>query len=198
MAETRHTPVKKVWFWRWRRNPLRRHSDTVEARIVLVTWTVALLGGLLAGEVAGAVVEDGLAARRAAVHPVSAVLVEDADKAPSVTSVGSDGTVRATVRWTAPDGSTHTAKTRVVAGSDAGTPVTVWSDRTGALVRTPPSATEALVESALTGVLVAVGTGGAVLGCGWVARHRLNRRRMRDWETEWATVGPEWRKRMTG
>ncbi|MYS43445.1 hypothetical protein GTY23_19820, partial [Streptomyces sp. SID5998] len=38
-----------VRWWRWRRNPLRRTSDVVEAWILLVAWTLAVLGGLVAG-----------------------------------------------------------------------------------------------------------------------------------------------------
>ncbi|MEU2879366.1 hypothetical protein ABZ651_24505, partial [Streptomyces sp. NPDC007070] len=33
-----------VRWWRWRRNPLRRTSDVVEAWLLLVAWTLAVLG----------------------------------------------------------------------------------------------------------------------------------------------------------
>ncbi|MER6283112.1 Rv1733c family protein [Streptomyces sviceus] len=126
--------------WRWRRNPLRRRSDVVEAWIVLATCLVALLGGLLAGEEAGAATEAGLTARRTAAHTVSAVLVEDAGAASTVPTSGTGETVRATVRWTAPDGSTRTGQARVEPGGAAGTSVTVWIDRGGNPVRTPHTA----------------------------------------------------------
>ncbi|WSW31238.1 hypothetical protein OG426_01300 [Streptomyces canus] len=182
--------MKRKLLWRWRRNPLRRRSDRVETWIFLATWIVALVGGLLAGEAAGAATEDTLAARRAAAHAVSAVLAENADGTPALTGDGTGGTVRAKVRWTAPDGVTRTGVARVEPGRATGTSVTVWIDRQGDLVRTPPTAAESRLQSALTGVLVAVGTGAAVFGCGWLARLRLDRRRMRDWESEWARVAP--------
>jgi hypothetical protein len=199
MADTRPTRVKKVRFWRWRHNPLRRPSDTAEAWIVLGTWTVALAGGVFAGQAADAAMRDSLAARRATMSTVSAVLTQDADKTPPVsTGDGGDGVVWAKVRWTAADGSSHTGLTRVEPRSKAGSTVGVWIDHRGELVSSPPSATEARLQSELAGALVAAGTGGAVVGCGWAVRLRLDRRRLRDWETEWAQVDPQWRKKMNG
>lgn len=197
MALTRPTPVKKVRFWRWRRNPLRRHSDVMEAWLVLATWTVALVCGLLAGCAADAAMQHSLAARRAAVHAVSAELTRDAD---STANVSTDGgaTVWGTVRWTAADGTTHTGLTRVDPSSTAGTPVTVWVDNRGALTTRPPAEGDARGQSALTGALAAAGAVGVALGCGLLIRHRLDRRRMRAWEAEWERVGPQWRKKMNG
>ncbi|MGW7169616.1 hypothetical protein ACWGH3_30930 [Streptomyces sp. NPDC054884] len=40
--------TRQRW-WRWRRNPLRRQADIVEAWIVLAVWTVIVLGGTLVG-----------------------------------------------------------------------------------------------------------------------------------------------------
>ncbi|MFJ9012129.1 hypothetical protein [Streptomyces canus] len=182
--------MKRTLLWRWRSNPLRRRSDRVEAWIVLATWIVALVGGLVGGEAAGAAMEDTLSTRRAAAHAVSAVLTENADGSPALTGDGTGGTVQAKVRWTAPDGSTRTGLARVVPDGAANTSVTVWIDHEGDLVRTPPTAAEARLQSTLTGVLVAVGIGAMTFGCGWVARLRMDRERMRDWETEWARVAP--------
>ena len=194
MVHTRPTSGKKV-FWRWRHNPLRRPSDTAEAWIVLATWIIALAGGVLAGQAAATAMQDSLVARRATLSAVSAVLTADADRMP-VTTAG--GAVWAKVRWTALDGSTHTGLTRVEPATKAGSTVTVWTDHRGELVSSPPSATEARLQSELAGALVAFGTGGAVVGCSWAVRLRLDRRRLRDWETEWAQVDPQWRKKMNG
>lgn len=190
MTRTRGARPRRTWWWRWRRNPLRRRSDKAEAWIILATWTLALLGGLLAGEAAGAAMEDGLTARRAALHAVHAVLTEPADRTADVTTDGSAETVRAKVRWTSADGSTRTGVARVDPGTAAGASVTVWTDREGNLVRAPLGAAEARLQSALTGVLVAAGAGALVLGGGRLARLRLDRQRLRDWETEWARVAP--------
>ncbi|GAA3771418.1 hypothetical protein GCM10022403_003420 [Streptomyces coacervatus] len=197
MARTHPTQVKKVRWWRWRHNPLRRHSDSVEAWIVLATWIVALVGGLLAGLAADGAMQDSLAARRAAVHSVPAQLTENADRTATVSTDSGGDTVWAKVRWTAA-GSTHTGLARVDPSSTAGTPVTVWIDSRGELATRPPTETEARLQSALTGVLVSAAAGAAALGCGRLTRIRLDRRRMRAWEAEWERVGPQWRKKMSG
>src|SRR5262245_57041990 len=49
-----------VWLWRWRRNPLRRRSDALEAWIVLAVWSVTVIGGVLAGLAAAHSVERGM------------------------------------------------------------------------------------------------------------------------------------------
>lgn len=90
--------MKRRLLWRWRRNPFRRPSDRVETWIVLTTWIVALVGGLLAGNAAGSAMVDDLATQRAAGHAVSAVVTEDADAAPAVTEDGIGGVVHVKVR----------------------------------------------------------------------------------------------------
>ncbi|WP_327341440.1 hypothetical protein [Streptomyces europaeiscabiei] len=199
MERTRRAKASRVWFWRWRRNPLRRRSDSVEAWIVLGIWTLALLGGFAAGQWALRSAEDSIASRSAEVHTVSAVLTEDAPKTPGVTTSGTGGDlVWAKVSWTSADGATHTGRARVEPGGKAGTTATVWTDGTGKLVSEPATATEAMLESAFAGVLAGTGVGAGVLLCGWLVRRHLERRRTGEWETEWKQVGPQWRKRMTG
>ncbi|MER5435245.1 hypothetical protein [Streptomyces sp. NPDC002588] len=193
MAAARREKSTRVRFWRWRHNPLRRHSDVVEARIVLAAWTLALLGGTLAGQAAAAEVDQNLAARRAAVHTVAVVLAEDASKIPPTTTGFDDGKVWAKVRWTTADGVTHTARTRVEPDATAGTRVTAWADKTGDLVPGPPTATQAVLDVVGTGLLVASGTGSTVLAGGWLIRRRLLRRRLAEWDAEWKRVGPQWR-----
>ncbi|MFG3203607.1 hypothetical protein [Streptomyces sp. NPDC048192] len=46
MKRPRSTRVRG---WRWRRNPLRRRSDVVDAWLLLAAWTVALVSGLVVG-----------------------------------------------------------------------------------------------------------------------------------------------------
>ncbi|WP_326655567.1 MULTISPECIES: hypothetical protein [unclassified Streptomyces] len=74
----RETKRARVWGWRWRRNPLRRRSDAVEAWIVLVTWVLALIGGAVAGGVAAYCVDQAIERERAGRQAVPAVLVSDA------------------------------------------------------------------------------------------------------------------------
>ncbi|WP_190197572.1 Rv1733c family protein [Streptomyces djakartensis] len=199
MAVTRHGSADRVRLWRWRSNPLRRRSDRVEAWIVLLTWVLVVLGGAIAGLVAAGAADRALAAQRAKAHAVSAVLTERAPKSSQATTDGSrSDTVLARVRWTAPGGSTHTGRTEAEPGAAAGTRVTVWTDRTGELVDAPLNPAEATIQAAATGVLAGTGTGAAVWTVGRLARVRLDRRRLAEWDMEWERVGPQWRKRMTG
>jgi hypothetical protein len=199
MARVRRTRPEKVRLWRWRRNPLRRRSDRVEAWIVLAGWILALLGGLWAGRATALSVDHALASRRAEVHAAAATLLEDAPKSPPPDESGISGdTVWAKVRWRAADGSTHQGRAKVGARTPAGTRVTVWTDRTGRPASKPPTATEAQLQAAFGGALVALGTGGAVLAGGHLARGRLQRRRLAEWDAEWARIGPQWSRRMNG
>ncbi|MER7186016.1 hypothetical protein ABT404_42270, partial [Streptomyces hyaluromycini] len=125
----------KVWLWRWRRNPLKRRADTMEAWVLLGAWLLTLLAGVLAGLAAARSVEDGLARERVEWHPVVAHVMERAPGSAGPESDSSDGErVWARVGWTVADGSAHTGQARVPAGSKAGTPVTVWTDPQGHLV----------------------------------------------------------------
>jgi len=199
MASTCRTKAAKVWLWRWRRNPLRRHSDRVEAWIVLVTWAFVLQVGVLAGLAAAESVQSGLADQRAGSRAIPAELTEDAAKAALTrTSVFSgDDKVWGTVRWTAADGTAHRGRTRVEPGSAAGATVTVWTDDKGRLVAKPVTASQARLRAVFTGVLAGLGGGVAVLVCGRLVRVGLDRRRVEQWDAEWERIGPKW-SRTTG
>ncbi|WP_330342447.1 Rv1733c family protein [Streptomyces sp. NBC_00557] len=193
MTRTPPANVPRTWLWRWRRNPVRRHSDVVEAWIVLVSWVLALLGGLLAGAVSAQVTDSALAARRAQLHAVSAVLTDRAAQTPPGGAGGDAGRVWATVQWTSTDGSVHTGLAKIFPGAPAGSRLTVWADRTGRIVSAPATRTEATAQAVLTGALVAPLAGATVWAGGRLMRGRLLRRRLAEWGEEWRQVGPEWR-----
>ncbi|MET8942855.1 hypothetical protein ABZX30_04495 [Streptomyces sp. NPDC004542] len=180
-TRTRNSP----WAWRWRRNPLRRPSYVVEAWIVLAAWLAALVGSVLAGLVAANAVARGLDRQQDERRPVAAVVVE---RAPGVAPgrTGSDSRVWVTVRWTTPDGAVHTGRTKVRPGTASGTSVTVWTDQRGRVTAKPLSPGEAGFRAAWTGTLVATGTAAAVFGAAQLARAGLERRRLRQWDDEWA------------
>lgn len=180
-------------FWRWRRNPLRRRSDRVEA------WTVLAAGVLLAaaapavGVAAGAGVESAALAQSRGWHRTSAVLTQEAPATSGSVYADSAGyPVRATVRWTATDGSTRTGKALVQPGSQAGTRTVIWLDRHGALKDKPATHSEAVAQGVVLGSLAATGTGLLVLGGLWTVRFRLDAARDTEWEREWAAIDPHW------
>lgn len=176
----------RVWLWRWRRSPLKRRSDVVEAWLVLCGWMLAIVGGLFGGRAAADTVERSAEEQRARSHEVSAVLVQDAKDSPA--NVTTDHRVWAPVRWTAPDGTKHTEQARVAPKTRAGTKVTVWTDQRGALTSEPLSESEVLLHSITGGFLAGVGAGGVVLGSVWAVRLGLERRRLAQWAAEWERI----------
>jgi hypothetical protein len=183
----------KVWLWRWRRNPLKRRADKVESWVVLGAWALTVLVGVLAGLAATRSVEDGLARERVEWRPVVAHLAERAPGTSSARSGASGGEqVWAKVRWTAPNGSSHTGQVRVWPGSTVDTPVTVWTDPQGRLVTRPATASQARLRASMIGSLVGATAAAVPFVGGRVLRGRLERRRMDQWDTEWSRFDPRW------
>ncbi|MFJ3309856.1 hypothetical protein ACIPSA_44030 [Streptomyces sp. NPDC086549] len=183
----------KVWLWRWRRNPLRRRADVVEAWVVLGAWLLTVLAGVLAGLVTARSVEYGLARERVEWRPVVARVVGKAPgSSASETETGVGERVWAKVRWTVADGSSHTGQARVAPGSAADAPVTVWTDPQGHLVTRPVTVSQGHFRSGLIGVLAGVSTAAVPFIAGRALRARLERRRMDRWDAEWARLGPQW------
>ncbi|MDO0928955.1 hypothetical protein QQY24_27410 [Streptomyces sp. TG1A-8] len=181
----------KVWLWRWRRNPLRRRADVVEAWVVLGAWLLTVLAGVTAGLLVARSVQHGLARERAEWRPAVARVVARAPGTP-VTEGAGGGRVWAEVRWTVAGGSVRTGQARVAPGSAAGTPVTVWTDRRGHLVARPATASEAGFRAVLVGALVGASAAAVPFAGGLALRDRLERRRLDRWDTEWARLGPQW------
>lgn len=181
----------KVRLWRWRRSPLRRRSDLVEAWVVLCAWVFALVAAVFAGVVAADSVTHSAEELRAQSRKVTAVLVKDTE-APGTSQVTTDHLVWGTVRWTDPDGTIRTDEARVPPRTHAGSKVEVWADRNGVVVNEPLSETEILLHSIAGGVLAAGAAGGVVLGCSWTVRLGLERRRLEQWAAEWERLDTPW------
>ncbi|MCT9011440.1 Rv1733c family protein [Streptomyces rhizosphaerihabitans] len=191
MARGEHT---RKWLWRWKKNPLRRRDDVVEAWIVLAVWGIVALGGTAAGLVTALAGDAVFTRQRAERQPVGAVLLNDAPR--TVTALGTTTDHRpASVRWTTPGGYARTGRTQVSTGLKAGAEITVWQDRQGRLALAPPSSSAAAVESGFLGTTAALALAGIVFGAGAVVRHRLDRRRIDGWADEWDLVGPRWSHR---
>ncbi|MFI6408120.1 hypothetical protein [Streptomyces sp. NPDC050548] len=181
----------KKRLWRLRSNPLRRHDDIVEAWIVLVMWTVVLVGGALSGLVTFHAADEVFSAQRTERHSVQAVLLADTPS-PSSTVGGARDLIKAEVRWTTADGTRRTGSTLVETGKKAGSKVVVWVNAAGNLTYEPPSRTDATLESAVLGLIATVAFTGLAIGTGAAARYRLDQRRIDSWDTEWKLVGPSW------
>ncbi|MFJ5309752.1 hypothetical protein [Streptomyces sp. NPDC088350] len=107
------------------------------------------------------------------------------------TSDGSDS-YRATVRWTGSDGTQRMGLAHVDSSSKAGSTTHVWLDAEGRLVPNPPTAAQARIEGVVLGVWAAGGAGGAMLLVGRGLSGLLERRRLDQWDAEWARIGPQW------
>ncbi|MFK0128244.1 hypothetical protein ACIQSP_33625 [Streptomyces nigra] len=184
----------KMRWWRWRRNPLKRRSDVIEAWVVLCAWLFALIGGLFAGLAAADAVVGSAERIRSESRRVTAVLVRDAEE-PGPARVTTDHLVWATVRWTDPDGTPHSDEARVPPKTKAGSKVQVWTDRHGAVANEPLSGAETTLHAVSGGLLAGSGAAGLVLGAGWVVRLAMERRRLAQWDAEWARLDtpPRWK-----
>jgi hypothetical protein len=183
---------------RRRGNPLRRRSDVVEAWTALVVAVLLLVGAPLAGSVAGLWAHEDARAtaaeQRAERHRVRAEVVSrPPDTLP--TAEGIRDSYRVTVRWTEPGQTTRTATARVPAGTQQGDVVHVWFDARGRSVEPPTDGTAVWQHTIVLGVATAGGTAAVVLLGHAMARRVAMRRRLDEWDREWARTGPEWSRR---
>lgn len=181
----------RVRLWRWRRNPLRRRSDRIEAWALLVGCALAGVTGPVVGLLAEQSVANALEEQRSEWRPVVAKLTEDAPGPPSGSRAER---VWAEVRWPTADGS-RTGQARVAPAASEGTAVTVWNDAEGRLVAPPPSPAQAEVRAVLIGTLAGSGAAAVPLAVLRVVRGRLRRSRMEQWDEEWARIGPQWARK---
>ncbi|MBT2420215.1 hypothetical protein J7F01_13410 [Streptomyces sp. ISL-22] len=186
----------RVRGWRWRRSPLRRRSDVVEAWTVLAVTVLLLVVAPLLGMVAAWWAQDSARAtareQRAERHPVRAEVVGRTSDALSTAHGGRQPSNRVTVHWTEPDGAPRTATARVPAGTRTGETVEVWFDSRGRSVA-PPADDRAVWQHTVTVGVCATGGAVAVILFGHgLVRHAAMRRRLAEWEQEWARTEPAW------
>ncbi|MFJ6834359.1 hypothetical protein [Streptomyces sp. NPDC091209] len=189
----------RVHGWRWRRNPLRRRSDVVEAWWALAVGVLLSVGAPLAGAGAAWWTYDGAreqaAAQRAAQHHVRAVLVKDSPPAVPTTPGNGLRSFPVPVRWTGSDGIARTGLVRVPAGLRRGTRLYVWTDARGGIVRPPSNASVIRQHTLAMGVFTTTGALFAVFLAHLCVRRALARRRLAQWECDWARTEPEWTRR---
>jgi hypothetical protein len=192
MSTAKGTPTDRLWTaFVPRRSVLRRRSDRVEtvARWVAVLLLVTSLPILLAlGSGRAQHVRDEAAVARATSHEVTATITR---VVPRATTAGATptGAVDVTATWTAPDGTARTVTGVELRGARVGDPWSAWVDAADHQVRPPRTDAQASAEGVMTALwgLVAVGTG--LVGL-LAALHRvLDRRRMADWDEDWALFG---------
>ncbi|MFF9868914.1 hypothetical protein ACF1G0_26520 [Streptomyces sp. NPDC013953] len=162
----------------------------MEGWILLALGVTGLIGAPLGGASAWEAVLEGRAQQQAQRHLTEAVLVED----PAPAARGSTRT-RATVGWTAPDGTTHTGRVPVGSHLERGARVPVWTDNDGEMTSAPVGPAAARFDAAVAALAVTVSLGLLVLALHQLVRRRCERRRAAQWGREWARIAPEWDRR---
>ncbi|MFH8801989.1 hypothetical protein ACH4F6_20670 [Streptomyces sp. NPDC017936] len=189
----------RVRGWRWRRNPLRRRSDVVEAWTAVVVAVLLLVVAPLVGAVAGQWAHDDaramVAEQQADRRHVRAEVVGRPPEALPTAQGGQEEWYRVAVRWTEPGQGSRTAVARVPAGTHRGDRVDVWFDTRGRSVGPPANGTAVWQHTLTMGVAAAGGTAAAVLLGHAVVRRVALRHRLDEWDREWARTGPEWSRR---
>jgi hypothetical protein len=189
----------RVRGWRWRRSPLRRRSDVVEAWTGLVVAVLVLVGAPLAGTSAArwahGEARSVSAEQRAERHRVRAEVIDrNDDSLPSV-QAGGQHAYRATVRWTEPGEGTRTATARVPADTRQGETVDVWFDERGRNVLPPVDGAAVWQHTLTIGTSAAGGVVLVVLFGHFLVRRVALRHRLAEWDRAWARTEPQWTHR---
>jgi hypothetical protein len=189
----------RVRGWRWRRNPLRRRSDVIEAWTVLAVAALMLLGAPLVGAVVGWWAHGDaramVAEQRSVRHRVHAEVVGRVpDSLPTIQG-GRERSYRVTVRWTEAGGAAKTATARVPSGTDKGDKVDVWFDSRGRSVAPPPDETAVWQHTVTMGACGAGATVAVILLGHSLVRGAAARHRLVEWERDWALTEPQWTRR---
>jgi hypothetical protein len=193
--------------WRWRRNPLCRTTDLVEAWTALVALLLVVVAspvtGWLVGSAVQGVLQKSVREQRQARHLVTATVLgrlgavaPESDSDPETSRVIRS---RVTAAWTAPDGTRHRgpllAPLRTPRPGDR---FPLWTDRHGRIVPRPLDPAAATVHAVLAGVGAALPAAGIVEGARRLVVWRLMRRRFAQWDRAWQRAGPDWGRMGTG
>ncbi|MFF5565384.1 hypothetical protein ACFY7Z_10035 [Streptomyces sp. NPDC012623] len=187
---------------RWRRNPLCRRTDLVEAWLALAAAVLIALAapavGLVCADTIDASLLETVRLQQEQRHRTKAeVVAVPKERGMIVYDVESpeqrDPGRRVVATWRAPDGSARTGTlSSPLRAPRPGDTFVFWTDREGDEARAPMTATAARVHSALAGFGSAV-LAVALVECGrrlivW----RLVQRRYERLDRAWARTGPDW------
>jgi hypothetical protein len=178
------------------RNPLRRRTDRIEALISAALLAAFLVGAPLFGTSLGQWVhQGGLNEQRAqqSWHRTPARLLATAPAVPKYAfRVSWQNAVPVRARWSGPGGQPRSGEIPAPPGSRVGQLVQVWVDGSGRVTGPPLQGAELTRRVVGAEVLAPLALGVVLFMVAFVVRWLLNRRRLRDWEVGWASIGPRW------
>ncbi|GAA5092254.1 Rv1733c family protein [Nocardia iowensis] len=171
------------------RNPMRRREDRVQTLVAAALTLVFLIAvPVLVMSVGARVYHTETAAVQAETAKLQQVeaTVTATGKAPLYAPI-----MPAKVEWKDADGVIHTDDYQSTTVVEPGSTVTIWLNGAGRIVE-PPSPDQALSKAVLLTSGALLGVVLALVGCYFALRRALDRRRLRMWEMEWATVDLRW------
>ena len=193
--------------WRWRRNPLRRTTDLVEAWVALAALTLILVAAPVVGALVGSLAQNSLQQsvrdQHHTRHLVTATVVKKLDRAlwdpdPESSPTRNTG-IRVLADWTAPDGTArHGPVLTGLKSPHRGDHFTLWIDDHGRIAGRPLDGTTATTHAVLAGVGTAAVVAGLVEGGRRLIVWRMVRRRYARWDQAWVKAGPDWGRTGTG
>jgi hypothetical protein len=191
-ATSRGNPADRLWTaFVPRRSSLRRPSDRAEtaARWIAVVLLVVAVPFLLAlGSTRAQDLRDEGAALRASSQEVVGTVTAITPPATGAGGIPA-GPVGVVARWVAPDGSAHTASGVAGRGARVGAPWSFRVDAAGRVVRPPVTDEDATTQGVLLSFWAFLACVTGLVGLLALLRVLLDRRRMRDWDEDWALFG---------
>ena len=180
-----------------RERSLRRGTDRIEdaaAWLLTVAGMAVLIVAWMLGVSAYAQGTERVRSERADRAQATAVLLQEAPQLTGEHGM-TDPFVRLPAQWTDSAGRQHEGEVTVRSSRPAGTQVRVWIDLDGQLAPPPADRLTAVLDGALTAIVV-VTLGGGLIVSAWIGlRRAIFAHNARNWEREWARIGPEWNPR---
>ncbi|WP_211039157.1 Rv1733c family protein [Streptomyces tardus] len=186
-----------VGLWRWRRSALCRRTDRAEGWLALGALLLVLVACPLvaaaAGEIAHRKLTETVRSQQLAHQQVWATVEKVLPRRPAgEESEELSHQQQVMASWRAPSGAQRAAQVTVTREVVTGDRFRIWVDMAGALTTRPMSAATASSHAALAGVVMGIVAALAVELVRRQALRLLLRRRLEEWERQWAKVGPDW------
>ncbi|MGC2999960.1 hypothetical protein ACPF8X_16720 [Streptomyces sp. G35A] len=190
-------PPPRPLLWRWRRNPLRRRTDVLQAwlglAVLLAVLAVAPVAAVLVADAARHHYEDTARHQNLTRHETAATLTRDAPRHPEPGSDEERNTrYPAEVRFVTREGRTRTTRTEVPPGLPAGNQVRIWVTADGEVTEAPLTREQIHSRSMGWALLAAVGVALAGSAAHAVTALVLLRRNLAGWAAAWAETAPRW------